>query len=91
MLLERAIGGMLRRRGEPAMHISPGLLVRLLAAIPATQVMYLGAIFDCLVRRELTWRGIRYVVKGPWDAIMTGHTPYQAQSQPDAGANVSLH
>jgi hypothetical protein len=88
MLLETAIGGMLRRRGEATMKLDPLLLLRLLLAIPATQLLYAAAICDCLLTRELTWRGIRYVIKGPWDALMTGHAPYAARDQ---HTNVSLH
>ncbi|NOY41236.1 MAG: glycosyltransferase family 2 protein [Planctomycetes bacterium] len=74
--MEAAVRKIARRRGEPTEWLSSGGLLKSLAIVPVTQVVYAAALAAAVFARSTVWRGIAYRVKGPWQIEMQQYQPY---------------
>jgi cellulose synthase/poly-beta-1,6-N-acetylglucosamine synthase-like glycosyltransferase len=66
-LLECSVRAVLRRRQESTSWLSSRLLLMLPAAIPLTQAIYCLVVLEATFRRRVVWRGVTYLLHGPWD------------------------
>lgn len=90
-VLESAVRQVLKRRGEAATRYRLAALCRLPVAIPLTQLVYLSAILLATFRREVTWRGVRYAIRAPFDVAVLSDQPFEVAADHDhEGSNVSL-
>lgn len=68
-------------RGEPTRWLGFWRALQLVAAIPLTQVVYPLALLSVLAVREVSWRGIRYRIGGPWAIRRLSYSPYLAEPE----------
>ncbi|MGE0607024.1 MAG: glycosyltransferase family 2 protein [Pirellulales bacterium] len=88
-LIETGVRRVIRTRGEAVHQFSPGEWLKIIAAIPLTQAVYLAAVLLAMFRSTVAWRGVIYEIRGPWDIRLIQYRPYE-QATPTANANVSL-
>ena len=80
VLIERwqqAVQKKLMLRGESLPSGSIGNFLKLIIAIPLTQLVCAIALWQAMLTRQVEWRGITYQVKGPWDIKLLQYFPYQ--------------
>jgi hypothetical protein len=87
--MEVSVRRSVRAHGEPATWLAPRTLVRLLLALPLTQIVHCVAVLLAIFRRQVAWRGVTYCVRGRWNVRMAGYVPYQQPVRP-AESNTSL-
>lgn len=83
-VIDRSVRKSLLASGERVGGFSPTTWLRLCAAIPLTQVMHALATIRASLAREMTWRGVRYRLDGPWDVRMVEYRPMSAKSSGSA-------
>ena len=71
----RAIRRLLRDRGETLPDFTPAILLKLVATIPLTQLLYMASVIDCMFMRQVDWRGVTYKIDGPWNVQMIDYQP----------------
>lgn len=81
--MEAAVRRIARRRGEPTGWLSSGGLLKLLAIMPVTQVVYAAALGAAQFAKSTNWRGIVYRVEGPWQIRMKEYVPYRSTQSLD--------
>lgn len=74
---ERAIRQKLALRNETLPTHSTATLLKLLLAIPLTQLVCAIAFWQAILTQQVEWRGITYQIKGPWDVKLLEYFPYQ--------------
>ncbi|PMB52223.1 glycosyl transferase family 2 [Fischerella thermalis CCMEE 5201] len=89
VLVEQAVGRVIRARGESMTRFSALMMAKTLVAIPLTQLVYAVTVVSAILMRKVEWRGIMYQIKGPWNIRLIEYRPYQLSSQ-SVGSNVSL-
>nr|MBD2435015.1 glycosyltransferase family 2 protein [Fischerella sp. FACHB-380] len=89
VLVEQAVGRVIRARGESTTRFSALMMAKILVAIPLTQLVYAVTMVSAILMRKVEWRGIMYQIKGPWNIRLIEYRPYQLSSQ-SVGSNVSL-
>jgi GT2 family glycosyltransferase len=70
-----------RSRGEPAKWISSWGMLCFPLVLPMTQAIHLAAIASASITKTVTWRGIRYIIDGPWKIRIEDYAPYQASTR----------
>lgn len=88
-VMERAIRRVVRDRGEETMTFSVGACLRILVAIPVTQMIHFLAVLHAMFRRKVAWRGVTYHVRGPWEVEMLDYKPFDQEALVQDG-NTSL-
>ena len=88
-LMERAIGVVVRSRGESTRWLSPVTVVRIFAAIPVTQAMYAVALVSAMLLRHVRWRGVCYRIEKPLKIYLVQDRPWDASELSSEG-NASL-
>ncbi|AKG23062.1 glycosyltransferase [Calothrix sp. 336/3] len=58
--------------------ISPAIILKLLIGIPLTQWVYTTAILTSIRMSKVTWRGITYHIKSPWNIRLQAYHPYRS-------------
>jgi hypothetical protein len=76
-LWQRAMQQKLMLRPEILPIFSPITYLKLIAAIPLTQLLCAIALWQAMVAQQVEWRGITYQIKGPWDIKLLEYFPYQ--------------
>lgn len=61
---------------------TPRRLLKMLVAIPLTQLLYPAAVISCHVARYVDWRGIRYDLVGRNTVKMVEYVPFEAEHHP---------
>lgn len=87
--LEIAVRRIVSERGENAHWLTPVKLLRQLAAVVVTQVVYPVALLSALFLRQVTWRQAVYQIDGPWKIRLLRETRYELSSE-SAGSSTSL-
>lgn len=88
-LLEAAVRRTVRQRNEPTRWMSLGTFAKLLLTLPLTQILYASALPTIRFMREVTWRGVRYQIDGPWNVRLITYQPFSAKDR-RADSTVSL-
>lgn len=88
-LLEAAVRRTVHQRDEPTGWISPVTFAKLLLALPLTQILYATALPTIRFMHDVTWRGVRYQIDGPWKVRLVTYRPFSAKHRP-ADSTVSL-
>jgi len=88
-ILEWAVRKTVRTRGESTGWLSPSTTLKLLAAIPVTQVVYAAVLISTVLVRTVEWRGVFYRVDGPWNIRLIEYRPFEAEnSATDSAASL---
>lgn len=88
-LLEAAVRRTIGQRNESTRWISPVTFAKLLLALPLTQILYAAALPTIRFMRDVTWRGVRYRIDGPWKVRLVTYRPFSEKQRP-ADSTVSL-
>ncbi len=80
--MEYCVRMQMARRGEMARWLTPRAWLSLLLAIPVIQVLYPLALAGAMMMRRVTWRGVCYEIKSPWEIRLQEYKRYEAESQP---------
>jgi hypothetical protein len=89
LFLEQAVQ-LIRSHHQPSTQLSIATIFKMLMAIPLTQSVYGSAFLSSLWMSKVTWRGITYQFKGPWNIRLVEYRPYQS-SDTSASKNISVH
>jgi hypothetical protein len=73
--VRKAIAGRARTQ-----WLSLGACLRLLCALPITQLLYTAALATVGSMRDVNWRGVRYRIEGPWQVTLVKYQPFQDKS-----------
>lgn len=65
-----------------SLGLTPLRLLKMLLAIPLTQLLYPLAVLSCHVARHVDWRGIRYELRGQKAVHMIQYVPFTSELQP---------
>jgi cellulose synthase/poly-beta-1,6-N-acetylglucosamine synthase-like glycosyltransferase len=76
VVLEVAVRKVVEARGETTRWLSIATILKLGAALPLTQLVYTGALMGAATMRRVSWRGINYQIRGPYDIQMEEYKPY---------------
>ena len=74
---ERAVRRKLMLRQESLPNSSAITFLKLILAIPLTQLVCAIALWQAMLTQQVEWRGITYQIKGPWDIKLLKYFPYQ--------------
>ena len=74
---ERAVRRKLMLRQESLPNLSAITFLKLILAIPLTQLVCAIALWQAMLTQQVEWRGITYQIKGPWDIKLLKYFPYQ--------------
>jgi cellulose synthase/poly-beta-1,6-N-acetylglucosamine synthase-like glycosyltransferase len=74
--MELSVRAIVARRGDDAVWIRGLSLLKCVALMVVTQVVYPFALFSACFAKSTDWRGIDYEIKGPWQIRMKGYQPY---------------
>ena len=74
---ERTIRQKLALRNETLPPYSAVTSLKLMLAIPLTQLICAIAFWQAMLTKQVEWRGITYQIKGPWDIKLLKYFPYQ--------------
>ncbi|MDR1963019.1 MAG: hypothetical protein LBQ50_04515, partial [Planctomycetaceae bacterium] len=89
-IMEHAIRKQLRQRGELPERWTIGLVLRVLALIPVTQLVYTSALLRLYFLRRVEWRGVEYEI-GPGKQVrLIKYKPYQDYSVTNATAAIAV-
>lgn len=77
VLLEQSVEKVVQARGEPTTRFSILLMVKILLALPLTQLVYAVTMVSAILARSIEWRGITYQIKGPWNIQLIEYRPYR--------------
>lgn len=89
LIVERGIQQVIRLNDQPMTELSAVTIIKMLIGIPLTQWVYGLALVSSLWISTVTWRGVSYRVKGPWNIRLVEYRPYQWLDQP-VDSKVSL-
>ena len=76
-IYERTIRQKLALRNEILPNHNAVTLLKLMLAIPLTQLICAIAFWQAMLTKQVEWRGITYQIKGPWDIKLLQYFPYQ--------------
>jgi cellulose synthase/poly-beta-1,6-N-acetylglucosamine synthase-like glycosyltransferase len=86
-MIDRAAMTVIQRRGDEPIHYPSLGWLRLLVAIPLTQIVYCSAIMAARTARTVRWRGITYKIQTAYDVKLVEDNLNSANA---AGRQVSL-
>jgi hypothetical protein len=81
-ILEFQVRRIVKRKGETLPLIGLNTILKVLLALPLTQVVYALALSKAIFMRQVEWRGITYQIKGPWDIKLVQYQPYTYSEKP---------
>ena len=79
--IERGIRHILSLRGTDPVRYPIAAILRMPFAIIATQFVYFSAILLATFRNRVTWRGVTYTWKGPYDVTVVNNQPFSREQQ----------
>lgn len=88
-LMEGAVRRIARERGEPTQWLSPTGVLKMIVALPLTQILYTAALPTVAFMRDVSWRGVAYRVEGPWNVKLVKYEPFRDKRR-TADSTVSL-
>jgi hypothetical protein len=88
-ILELGVRRAIRAQGETTEPLRRTALLKLPLAAPLTQFVYLVAALLATFRRRVTWRGITYYVRKPFDVRVVTDRPFE-QSEKSTDNNISI-
>ena len=74
---QQAVQKKLMLRGESLPTGSITTFLKLIVALPLTQLVCAIALWQAMLTQQVEWRGITYRVKGPWEIELLEYFPYQ--------------
>lgn len=74
-VLQHTVQGILERNGQRAPSWSPGLMLRITAAIPLALLFYCAAMVQTTFLRRVRWSNVEYEIRGPYDVRMIAGAP----------------
>lgn len=77
----KAIRRIARSRGEADKWVSPWGMLSFPLVLPMTQAIHLAAITSASIVKSITWRGIRYIINGPWRIRIEDYAPYRESTR----------
>ena len=77
-LLEHGVRTIVSARGENTRWLSAPTCLKLFLALPLTQLIYTLSLLQVVFMREVHWRGIDYVIHGPYQIRMREYSTYRA-------------
>ncbi|MBW4685481.1 MAG: glycosyltransferase family 2 protein [Komarekiella atlantica HA4396-MV6] len=89
LIVEYGVQQVIRLNEQPMTELSATTIIKMLIGIPLTQWVYGLALVSSLWISTVTWRGVSYRVKGPWNIRLVEYRPYQWLDQP-VDSKVSL-
>lgn len=87
-IAEIAVRQVLQQQEESTNWTSLGTLARILVSLPLTQAVYAMALVSTYFIRRVHWRGIEYLVDGPYRIKMVQYQPYQARATEQRSSSV---
>jgi len=75
--MELTVRRIVASRNEPTIWASPNVLLKLLLAVPLTQVAYARSLWSAVWLRLVEWRGVSYQVNGPWKIRLKEYQPFR--------------
>jgi hypothetical protein len=81
---------LIKRRNEPTAWLSPLTILKLVLAVPLTQIVYASALASIYSIKRVDWRGVSYEVNSPYDVRLIEYRPYAPQASPASGPVASL-
>jgi hypothetical protein len=88
-LLDNSVRHVVASRDEPVWKFSTLAWAKMIPAILLTQCVHMVAVLLAIFRKRVKWRGVTYLVRGPWDVQMLDYQPYEQPSR-SADSNLSL-
>jgi hypothetical protein len=88
-LMESTVREVARRRGQTGIHAPWSFWLKLPVGIVLTIFVHASAVALATSRNRVTWRGVTYVVRKPFDVVIESDRPMTAEDQP-LETNVSL-
>ncbi|MBD6614623.1 glycosyltransferase family 2 protein [Komarekiella sp. 'clone 1'] len=82
LIVEYGVQQVIRLNEQPMTELSATTIIKMLIGIPLTQWVYGLALVSSLWISTVTWRGVSYRVKGPWNIRLVEYRPYQWLDQP---------
>lgn len=84
LLLELRVRKTISANGQSAAWINPASALKLVAAIPAAQIVHFLAIANVITKRRLDWRGVIYEIRSPLDVRKLVDKPLDPNVQVDS-------
>jgi cellulose synthase/poly-beta-1,6-N-acetylglucosamine synthase-like glycosyltransferase len=81
--LEKEAQQILRHYNPVTTELSTATVLKMLVAIPLTQWVSGLAMVIALCMRKVNWRGVTYLIKGPWNIRLLEYHPYQSRDKLD--------
>ncbi len=81
LVLQKGVAQLISPHGEAISEFSLAIILKMLIAIPLTQWVYGVAMVSSLWISTITWRGVTYRVKNPWNIKLVEYRPYQSLDQ----------
>ena len=82
LVTQRRIEKIVYQQEQPITEISLTTIIKMLIAIPLTQLVYGLAILSSISTSTLTWRGITYKINDKGNINLVAYHPYQWLDQP---------
>jgi cellulose synthase/poly-beta-1,6-N-acetylglucosamine synthase-like glycosyltransferase len=79
-IVDRATIARLARRRESVEPLALASLPRMMFAMILANIAFPWAMLSAMTRREVTWRGIKYHVKGPFQVEVARYLPYRSNT-----------
>ncbi|ODG99965.1 glycosyl transferase family 2 [Nostoc sp. KVJ20] len=79
--LEQGVRQVVWEHSKLMKRFSFRFLVKLLLAVPLTQLISTLATASAMIKQNVEWRGVVYQVKNPYDILLTEYHPYQKSLQ----------
>ncbi len=77
-VLEAGVRKTARDRNQPTNWMTLATLGKLAIALPLTQILYSAAIPTIRFMRDVSWRGVKYRIEGPWNIRLISYKPFEA-------------
>lgn len=87
LLIDSAVRGVAKLRGETHSSLPISVYLKMICAVPLTQLIYAIAAVVAYLRRRVRWRGVTYELNGPYDVRLIDDKPFE---EPKGASNVSL-
>ncbi len=88
-ILETQVRAVIQARGEKLPRFSAIKILKIVFAIPFTQIISTIALLSAMMMRKVNWRGIKYKINGPWNIKLVKYRPYN-YSNKSINSSVSL-
>lgn len=89
-LIDQGVRRVMVQRGESPPRYRLAALLQLPVGILLTQIVYLSAVILATFRSKVTWRGVRYSWRGPYDVTVVSDEPFASQTIENDASNYSL-